>query len=431
MTIQTTDLRDKLLYLATATLFGGFVVLLPQYTDLAKDFYYLLALIALAYFGLNLQQLATLDRPLQLLFAVIALNFAWIAFTFYVNGQPGRGASFLWNRHFHLLMLVPLFFLFRRVRLRDDLILFALLASVVVTLGDIAVDLYRGEKFLHKGMNPNAFGPILLAIGAILLFHGLAQPQRWLKFLSLTGCVLAITCVILSKSRNTWMTFAILVLILAIYLTRALPAWKRVGVAVTITLVLTSTYLIPVVKSRIDQGFGDITAYAARNDFRDSSGLQAIGIRVELWKTAWLTFVESPLLGVGVGGFQESARANSERFRVNDVVHEFKYAHNQYLAALATRGVPGLLLLMMFMLLPIYIALAKARDGPGERIAQASIIAISLTYLIGNLAEDHFETKPATVFVVVFLALFLARLSYSEALIANDADGVGRAHDPA
>ncbi len=428
---QTTESREKLLYLATATLFGCFVVLLPRYTDLAKDFYYLLALIALAYFGLNLRQVAILDRPQQLLFAVIALNFAWIAFTFYVNGQPGRGASFLWNRHFHLLMLVPLFFLFRRVRLRDDLILFALLGSVLVTTGDIAVDLYRGVDYRHTSINPNGFGPILLAFSAILLFHALENSQRWRKILAFSGCAIAIACVILSKSRNTWLTGAILILILAIYMTRALPAWKRIGIAITITLILMSTYLMPIVKSRIDQGIGDVTAYIARDDYSDATPLQSIGVRAELWKTAWLTFVENPLFGVGVGGFPESARANSQRFQVNEVVHEFKHPHNQYLGALATRGVPGLLLLMMFMLLPIYIALSKARDGPGERIAQASVIAICLTYLIGNLAEDHFESKVATVFVVVFLALFLARLSYSEAPIADDADGIGRAHDPA
>lgn len=409
-----TDTRDKVACLATAILFAVFIVLLPRYTDVAKHFYYLLGLFALGHLALNPRRLAEADRTRRLLFALIALNFAWIAVTFYANGQPGRGDSFLWNRHFHLLLLIPVYYLFRRFRLRDDVLLFTLLASVLLAFGDIMLDLHQGVDHRLQGMNPNAFGPILLVSAAILLFHGLLRPERSRRMLALAGCALALACVILSMSRSTWLTLVVLSLILVVYLTRALPAWKRLGAAGLAIMLLASAYLLPVVQSRVDDGIGTVTAYFASDDYRDDSRLGSFGTRAELWKTAWLTFVENPLLGVGVGGFQESARANSERFRVNDEVHRFKYAHNQYLVALATRGVPGLLLFLSILLLPIAIARARAPESPGERIAQASTIAICLTYLVGCLAEDHFEGKSAIMFVSVVLPLMLARLDAGE-----------------
>ena len=55
---------------------------------------------------------------------------------------------------------------------------------------------------------------------------------------------------------------------------------------------------------------------------------------------------EIPVTGVGAGGFNIMAREHSERYRINPVVQQYKYVHNPYLAALATRGLPDLSLLV-------------------------------------------------------------------------------------
>jgi O-antigen ligase len=108
------------------------------------------------------------------------------------------------------------------------------------------------------------------------------------------------------------------------------------------------------------------------------------------------------------------ARANSERYQVNKTVHQYKYVHNQYLAALATRGIPGLILFLLFLALPLYIAMSKrAADGETEA-ARLSLMFICMNYLVGCLGEDHFEGKSATMMVTVFVALLLARLSSAQ-----------------
>jgi hypothetical protein len=53
-------------------------------------------------------------------------------------------------------------------------------------------------------------------------------------------------------------------------------------------------------------------------------------------------------------------------------------------------------------------AKSHARD---IEVARLSIIFICLTYLVGCIAEDHFETKAATMFTGVVFPLLLARIS--------------------
>jgi len=116
------------------------------------------------------------------------------------------------------------------------------------------------------------------------------------------------------------------------------------------------------------------------------------------------------------------AEANSERYQVNKIVHKYKYVHNQYIAALATRGIPGLILFLLFLSLPLYIAMSKRATDDETEAARLSLMLICMTYLIGCLGEDHFEGKSATMMVTVFIALLLARLSSAHGIPAPTRD---------
>ena len=411
MLITVFDSRKKLFTAVVTSLFVLFVVMLPRYTDTAKTWFVLLLLTALGYLILNLKQLKDTTLLERTFFTVVIFNFMWIAFTFYINGEPGRGASFLWGRHFYFLFLIPLFFMFRRIEIPDKLIVLALLVSILVSLTDILIDIAQGIDHRLQGMNPNAFGPIQLCMSGILLFYFIKRPESLMRWLALAGFLFGIANVVFSKSRSTWLTLAVLSIFFVIYLSRSQSAWKRIAVITAITLMFFGSYLLPIVKARVDKSIVNINNYLATDDYRDASRSTSIGVRLELWKTGWHIFLENPLLGVGVGGFKPAARANSERYQVNEAVHRFKYVHNQYIASLATRGIPGLVLLLLILCLPIYIAMSQKAIEHETGFVHLSIVLVCMNYVIGNLAEDHFEGKSATMFISVILALLLARIS--------------------
>ncbi|MCP4767181.1 MAG: O-antigen ligase family protein [Gammaproteobacteria bacterium] len=404
-------INAKVLPFMVSSLFVLFIVMLPRYTDFAKNWFALLILLALVYLVFNFKLIKQTVPAERLFLGVVLLNFSWIAFSFYANGEPGRGASFLWGRHFYFLFVIPLFFLFRRIEISDRLILLALCASVTLSLGDIVIDLAQGVDHRLQGMNPNAFGPIQLCMTAMLLFYFIENPEKSLRWISLFCFLLGLATVIFSESRNTWLTFAVISVASVFYLARSLPPWKRFGLVGGLLILLSASYSLPVVEKRIDRGLDSVNDYFASEDYRDRSRLSSFGVRMELWKTAWNIFLENPLMGVGVGRFKVTAEANSERYQVNDVVKHKKYAHNQYLATLATRGLPGLILFLMVMLIPIYIAMTAKSHTRDSRVTRLSIIFICLIYLIGCIAEDHFEGKSATMFTGIMLPLLLARIS--------------------
>lgn len=407
--------HDKALPFFVTSLFGLFVVMLPRYTDNAKTWFVLLILTALGYLLLNLKQLKDTTLPERIFFAAVIVNFLWIAFTYYVNGEPGRGASFVWGRHFYLLFLIPLFFMFRKVEIPDKIIMPILLASVSISLIDILIDIIQGIDHRRQGMNPNAFGPIQLCLSGILFFFFLNKQERFPRWLTMIGFALGLATVVFSKSRNTWMTLVVLCVFFVFYLARSQSLWKKSGIGLGILLFLSCSYFLPIVEKRVDFAIADVTYYFSADHNHEDFRLNSIGERIELWKTGWKVFLDNPLLGVGVGGFDEAARKNADRYKFSTILRtkylNNKYLHNQYIAALATRGAPGLILFLLVLCIPIYIAISCKSEQSEMRTITLSVILISLTYVIGCFAEDHFEGKSATMFFSVLIALLLARIS--------------------
>ena len=403
--------REQIPGILVTALFALFVVMLPRYTDTAKIWFVLLILGAAVCLACNWRQLWQTSRLERVFFAVLILNFVWIAFCYYANGEPGRGASFLWGRHFYLLFLIPLFFMLRNIRISDRTLVLVIFSSILVSFADIGLDLLQGADHREQGMNPNAFGPIQLCLTGIMFLYFLKLPSGPLRWLALAGFFIGLPNVLLSLSRTTWITLILISVFFIFYMTRSVHTWKKLAMASVILALISSSYALPMIKARVDQALQNVSAYYASEHHQDNVRRSSIGIRVELWKTGWKMFLENPVTGVGVGGFQVTAKENSERYQVNERVRYFKYAHNQYIAALATRGVPGLILFLLLLTLPLYLGMSHRAFDRDSEVARLSLMFISLTYLIGCLTEDHFEGKSATMFVAVFVALLLARLS--------------------
>lgn len=411
MQLDLAIIRVKALTILVTTPFVLFVVTLPRYKGTAKIWFYSLVLMALAYLVFNSKQLKKISATERLFFAAIVINFLWIAFCYYYNGEPGRGALLLWARHIYFLFWIPLFFLFKKIDISDNVILLSLFFSAALSTTDMLIDLSQGVDLRFGDLNPNAFGPIQACISGMLLFFFIYKTERWQRTIALLGFLLAFTTVILSQSRGTWLTISLLTIFFVLYLARSTPIRKKIIAIIAIVILISSSYFLPMVKSGIDLGVNSVSNYFASNDYKDASRLSSIGSRIELLKTGWYIFLENPITGAGVGSFPVLAKANSERYQVNEVVHLKKQPHNQYIAALATRGIPGLVLLLMVLLIPLKIAMSQKSFNRDTEIARLSIIFICLTYVIGNITENHFEGRTAIMFVGTFLPLLLAKIS--------------------
>ncbi|MFT5741123.1 MAG: O-antigen ligase [Gammaproteobacteria bacterium] len=394
--------------------FALFIVLFPRFTELSKPFYVLLILTGTFYLLVNLKQLKETRLSERLFFIVILLNFGWIAFSFYINKDPTSSDSFLWGRQVFFVFLIPLFLMLRYANISEKTIVLSIFASVLLTLGDISIDLANDIEHRYQGMNPNGFGPIQLSLCGVLLFSAIWGSDKRIRALALVGAVLAMITVILSYSRGTWLAIPFLTVFLIFYLVKSYSIGVKIVSVMVILLILSSSYALPVVKFKIDKSFTNITGYLASDDYRDEIRGESSGTRLELWRAAWQMFLDKPVTGIGIGGIQKMNRDNWKEYEVHQSVQNYIYVHNQYIATMATRGIPGLILFLLLLALPIYIAVSQQSSDNQSKQARLSIIFITITFAIGNLVEDHYETKPAIMFITVFIPVLLAKLQFQK-----------------
>ncbi|MDQ2070114.1 O-antigen ligase family protein [Natronospira bacteriovora] len=122
--------------------------------------------------------------------------------------------------------------------------------------------------------------------------------------------------------------------------------------------------------------------------------------RLEMWRIALAAFAERPLLGHGTGSFNEIARVRIEAGAAPHVMAHYDHAHSEYLEALATRGVPGVLMLIALLAALMH---ASLRSGPQALPFLASWTALAVIFV----TEASLSSNLPTVSIAFLMALAL------------------------
>ncbi|MBB5503065.1 O-antigen ligase [Paraburkholderia sp. MM5384-R2] len=145
-----------------------------------------------------------------------------------------------------------------------------------------------------------------------------------------------------------------------------------------------------------------------------------LNIRYEwLWPRALAYFVQSPLVGLGFGSFDDHIGSLTSYFHLfavpSDIVieHSDSHAHNSYLNILAELGVVGLTLILAFFWRLIEwsrqgAAYAALVEG-GRQFAAFRFVEISSVCLLVMSATEHRLVSPSNVLILsLVISLLLA-----------------------
>ncbi len=400
--------RKNWLTIIVSLLLAIFVIELPGYTAVGKKAFYLLVMISLWYMFRNLHEFKTLDPVIKLFFTVIGLNFLWTLFTFYINGSPGRGNTFIWGRQVHLLFLVPLYFLFRHVKISFYTIWSSMALSLLLSFYVGYQDVYVKGLRAGGGINPVLFGSIILCISMYMFTVALIKKEIWLKIISLFLFVLGIQLVIWSGTRGVWLACPFLILGISFHILKQ-QSWKRcLFFSICILAMIIAAFQSPLIKNRLEETITSFNNYKAADSVTDPRKNSSTGERLEMWKAGWKMFLENPVLGVGFGGYDQTAKANAVRYGVNSSAYRYYHPHNQYISALATRGVPGLVFLLVMTFAPLYLFFTKKNQSAVEKDKILMIFVLTIGYGIFGLSDVPLEGKATILFFVVFMSLFLS-----------------------
>lgn len=264
----------------------------------------------------------------------------------------------------------------------------AIMALAAVVTGATSIyevtELHLGRAgFLASNPIPYAtFAGVLLMSNLCFLF-GLNAGKAH-KLLYGAGVVGAITAIVFSGTRGVWLAVLVVVLLLA------LPLLRKASVKSAITTLVAGSILASgslyalgdKLETRYQQTSREFASIA--NDNMDTS----IGIRLQLWQRGLSYILQNPLLGSGTGGYLQKIEQDKNAGLITPTAAPLAKAHfhNQYIDTLVRTGAVGLIALLAWMLLPVWL-LRKAHN---PLFSQCALAAAGIV-LVAGLTDVPFH----------------------------------------
>lgn len=190
-----------------------------------------------------------------------------------------------------------------------------------------------------------------IAVWSVALLGGKQGRERFVLWLCGACAVLAS---LLSETRGAW----VIAPILLAGLLMALLHQRRYRMALTAVIsvsVFAAAVLIPYgekFETRSEMAVTELQAYL---DNPQQATETSIGQRLEQWRVALYMAQQKPLTGWGTEGVIQGKQALVDAGWAHPSIMGYGHAHNEILDMLAKRGLLGLLLLMLFYAIPLYL----------------------------------------------------------------------------
>jgi O-antigen ligase len=279
-----------------------------------------------------------------------------------------------------------------------------MLALVALAVGVIGVLTSQAGRAEGASGNPNFFAMVeLFALPLVLAMA--AEVRRRLVRLGLYAVVFVIIfSVFASLSRGGFLTL-VSVAVAALILPARTFFQSRAHKAFVLALIAAGTFIAFRAES------GSLAPRVASIFAKDQTGAG----RTNVWRGAWTSIQERPILGLGYGSFISEANELMLRTPGVDLTNQTLrrrglYAHSAYIETAAEIGIPGLIL-FLGMLISTGRAFwrtavrAQAAGAPYVmRIANASLISL-VGWSIASLFASSETARPLWILIGMSLAL--------------------------
>lgn len=282
------------------------------------------------------------------------------------------------------------------------------LAGLLVTFAMSLWQVLQGAPRAELFTNAIVLADIVMVLMVLMVF---CRPsRRW--SLVIVGMAAGCGTIVLTGSRGVFAALLALLVVLALSL-RWRTGTARLSVLAGM-LAIGATLLLSVPELRHQVRLSELHSDMQRMEQGDSDS--SAGARVERLQVAWDTFLDHPLVGVGIGHFDDAmqrvpvCRENPDEQRCH-----LGHAHNDVAEWAATQGMPGLLLLLAVYGVPlwVFVRLHRRSGRSTFRGPAAAGIMIVTTYVLCGLTQSMFAHQMTASFYVTIVGL-LAGLSILE-----------------
>lgn len=256
-------------------------------------------------------------------------------------------------------------------------------------------------------LHPIQFGNLSMLMG-VLCLAGLGwavlQRQRviWVVLL-LLGALLGMLGSLMSGSRGGWVGLPVIGYVLYRGFGRQLPLALKVSVAGLVVTLATLVFVLPQtgVQQRVNSAISDISLYVSGEESNTS-----LGLRFEMWRGASQLIIQRPLLGWGESGYEAAMLNLGQQHSISPVAAQFGHAHNEFIDALAKRGVVGLAVLVMLYMVPLKMfASGVVHENLQIRTLAVAGTLLPVAFIDFGLSQTFLAHNSGAMFYAFWLAV--------------------------
>ena len=391
--------------------------------------YSLLALIALVVVFSKPHQLYKEEKILLALLALLLLSFI-ISAT--LNGWSDNSIRRL-GTVLKYLLFFPVYLLIRQYKdLSSFLFLGIVIGGAVLGLQAIFDVLYLGLELGWGIYGSIIFGDLSIlffSITLILLFF--TTKYSSVTYLYIVSLILSALAVYLSGSRNAWLASLVSVFLIPLLCYKFMIYKRAILVIIPIVLITASASLFTdTMQQRLNLAYNELTTFMTEGAPKDVPlSNNSVGTRLEQWRVAMIIIKESPYFGYGGG----NAGKHITRYAQKGLAHPdldnpdtekgIGGLHSTYFESLINEGAIGLVIMILFLLYPMYIFFRARQYTP--LLSTVGILFIS-NYMIFGISENPFVHDNFSSVYLIFLSVFFSE-AIREKFIAdspNNSDAV-------
>lgn len=250
---------------------------------------------------------------------------------------------------------------------------------------------------------------------AIALFE-IKNKNKIFSILSLIAFALGSWASLQSESRGSWLLVPLATLVVIHYKFNLLRIKVILLTIASITVAFATLSTNDTVTSRVNEALSDYNQYNS-----SVNAFTSVGIRLNLWKSASITFLENPLEGAGTEGRLAKRKSLGDAGVIDKQVSRMTYHdHNQFLEAASVTGIVGLSALVAIFLVPLFLFFkVLKRASSCEHAKNFSLLGIvSVILMVGYcLTQAFFNHNSGTIFYLVWTSILLSASMKREATL--------------
>ena len=367
--------------------------------------------IALVFMGVFALLIRTQVHPLSRFEKIMMIT--WVIYPAFTALDLWFRAGWIWTEFqepSRFLLVLPIFLMVRRYGVSEATMRWGMFFGAVVAGG---YGLYQKQVLgiYRPGGGTSGliatFGNISLILGvmSVALFQPLWRKQKRWGVVASVALVLGVIGSLVSGTKGGWISMPVLCWVAVDLLERPTYSKRFAMVGGFVVVASLVWFFVPFIQDRANVMAPAVYGYFVNGEVVDGSA----GIRLALWHSATLIFLDNPLFGTGPGTFYVEKLALINLGFIPNVSPELLGPHSQLFNSLFESGIFGPFL--VYSIYGSFIWYCRSHFNKNKALATAGIL-MAVGFMDFGLVEVIWDINNAGVFFTIMMALIAGKLSY-------------------